>query len=162
MVILNTTETDVLLHELFHVYPYQTIGVKYSALSTQDIEEIFCLATANYEVEAQMARYIYGKRNAEYFSPTSKWYKDFHYVGETDFTVGKALAFIIDQKMQGLMNEKKFGVYFSDICKNYVKSKEKDEKDEKDDDEPKVDYKYNPSLTIQENIGNLSNVSINC
>lgn len=57
------------------------------------------------------------------------------------------------------MNEKKFGVYFSDICKNYVKSKEKDEKD---DDEPKVDYKYNPSLTIQENIGNLSNVSINC
>ena len=48
---LKRGEGDVLLHELFHVYQYITSNYNYSP------------ASANYEIEAQMARYIYMKEH---------------------------------------------------------------------------------------------------
>lgn len=48
---LKRGEGDVLLHELFHVYQYITSDYNYSP------------ASANYEIEAQMARYIYMKEH---------------------------------------------------------------------------------------------------
>lgn len=46
---LKKVESEVFLHELFHVYQYITSNYNYSP------------ASANYEIEAQMARYIYMK-----------------------------------------------------------------------------------------------------
>ena len=49
--------SDVLLHELFHAFQYSQI---------KDVKT-YNLASANYEVEGQLAKYLYCKRNEKHY-----------------------------------------------------------------------------------------------
>ncbi len=50
---------DTLLHELFHAYQYSQIETLNKNASKEDIKTIYCQSSANYEVEGQIARYVY-------------------------------------------------------------------------------------------------------
>ena len=62
-VVMTNYNADVLLHELFHAYQFYQVEDNYTTEDKDKITTIYCQASANYEVEGQIARYVYLLRN---------------------------------------------------------------------------------------------------
>ena len=150
-IVLNIYDIDVLLHELFHVYQYKTIKSQHPDLSPQEIATLFESANANYEVEAQIAQYMFSHRLYGEIVDDKVEYQQ-GYVG-----YGVTLAY---KKLtsKGYVINEQFGDLFEVLCKIYVEdSKQKQKKGI-----PCIDYRFNSYYSTQKNTINITTLSGNC
>ena len=140
-IVMTNYYSDVLLHELFHAFQYSQI---------KDVKT-YNLASANYEVEGQLARYVYLLRRRAY--DTSGRYNDYCRtpLGKTIESAGRG---VLDMKGNLIIDETLYRESFYqpsiDIVLQIAESQNL------------TNISYNESFTMQDNLNNLKAISIRC
>ncbi len=137
---LFDTTSDVLLHELFHAYQ----------IFCANTGKEFGMATANYEIEAQLAKYYYAFRNKEQIA-VEEANKYYYTKGHPWFDVADLSKYILFQKEgKSIYDAKKYAKQFAMVATRYVNSK------------GDVKYTYTPPSNVEETIENLTILSRKC
>ncbi len=132
--------SDVLLHELFHAFQYSQI---------KDVKT-YNLASANYEVEGQLARYVYLLRRQAY--DTSGRYDTY-----CRTKLGKKIrgaGDMIDMQGKMYLDEQ---TYYEDYYKPSI-----EEVLQIAESQNLTSISYNESLSMDQNLNNLKSISIKC
>ena len=137
---LFDTTSDVLLHELFHAYQ----------IFCANTGKEFGMATANYEIEAQLAKYYYAFRNKEQIA-VEEANKYYYTKGHPWFDVADLSKYILFQKEgKSIYDAKEYARQFAMVATRYVNSK------------GDVKYTYTPPSNVEETIENLTILSRKC
>ena len=133
---LFDTTSDVLLHELFHAYQ----------IFCANTGEEFGMATANYEIEAQLAKYLYGLRNGENIQ-LSESFELYNTEGTLWYNIANLTAYT---NGISVFNQKKYEVRYRFLVEQYLGL------------ESDVKYTYTPPVNVSATISNLSKLSVKC
>ena len=140
-IVMTNYYSDVLLHELFHAFQYSQI---------KDVKT-YNLASANYEVEGQLARYVYLLRRRAY--DTSGRYNTYCRT-PLGKTIKSAGCGVLDMKGNLIIDETSYReTYYQpsiDIVLQIAESQNL------------TNINYNESFTMQDNLNNLKAISIRC
>lgn len=131
------TDVSVLVHEMIHAYQLLMCGGMW---------EVFNLSKANYEVTAQIGRYLFGKRNGgELEKEWSEWFGNPNKLG---YVIAQLSKNISKNGTVSPRNESAFERLYSKIGTEYQKHDST--------------YVYNPQLNTKQNLSSITEISRNC
>lgn len=135
---LYDSTSDVLLHEMFHAYQLAIAGTG----------DNFSAATANYEIEAQLAKYYYTLRNKEHIS-VEEANKYYYTKGHPWSLIADLSAYVYFSKTSNsIFKPSKFASLYKTIVQIYLHSK--------------IKYTYTKPSNIEDTILNLTSLSGDC
>ena len=154
-IIMTNYNGDTLLHELFHAYQYSQIETHYKKTNNEIdkdvIKTLYNQSSANYEVEGQLARYVYLLRRQAY--DTSGRYNSFC-KSQLGGVIKNAGHDVLDMKGNLILDEALYRESYYQPLINRIMHIAEDKK--------LTNINYNESLSMNENLNNLKSVSINC
>ncbi|MBO5661529.1 MAG: hypothetical protein J6R93_03540, partial [Tidjanibacter sp.] len=149
-VIMTNYNADVLLHELFHAYQFHQVENHHETEDKDKITAIYCQASANYEVEGQIARYVYLLRRHA-FDSTGR-YEEYckTRLGKKIQSAGN----LIDGSGNPYTDKQNYNDYYFKPSIDIVLSIARERK--------YTHINYDESRSMDKNLGNLKSVSIKC